>query len=230
MCLAWLCLSAVGCLRPRERVDQDIGLPTLGAVLHAAPATDAEPDPEPVPAEEVVPEPVLDATSPPHADAHAPARKPARFRWEPTGPSRSWRYIVLHHTAEDRGSVAGINNAHLQRGWEGIGYHFVIGNGNGMPDGQVVPTFRWRRQMHGAHAGPKPRQKPYNEYGIGISLVGDFERHSPTRRQRLAARELVQWLRRRYGIDRARVIGHRDIRRTACPGRYFPFDFVAGPR
>ena len=48
----------------------------------------------------------------------------------------------------------------------GLAYHFVIGNGDGMPDGEIEPTFRWREQIQGAHAGAGE----YNEQGIGIAL------------------------------------------------------------
>ena len=62
---------------------------------------------------------------------------------------RDWDYIVLHHTASESGSVASIHEEHLRRkdkngnAWLGIGYHFVIGNGSGMDDGEIEPTFRF---------------------------------------------------------------------------------------
>ena len=79
--------------------------------------------------------------------------------WKPESELRDWNYIVLHHTASDSGSLDSIHQEHLKRkdkegnSWLGIGYHFVIGNGNGMADGEIEPTFRWRQQLQGAHAG-----------------------------------------------------------------------------
>ena len=98
--------------------------------------------------------------------------------WKPDKEARDWRHIVIHHTASSRDSIESIHEAHLKRGWEGIGYHFVIGNGNGMKDGEIEPTFRWKTQMHGAHAG----KEEYNQHGIGVCLVGNFEDSNPDRK------------------------------------------------
>lgn len=148
--------------------------------------------------------------------------------WKPTGEPREWKYIVLHHTATDRGSVESIHESHLERkdkngtNWLGIGYHFVIGNGNGMPDGEIEPTFRWREQMHGAHAG----SNDYNQLGIGICLVGNFEEAQPTNAQIDAVERLVATLKQEYDITADRVVGHSEVKSTACPGRHFPLESV----
>lgn len=142
--------------------------------------------------------------------------------WQPEAESREWRYVVPHHTATERGSVESIHESHLQRKWLGIGYHFLVGNGNGMPDGRVEPTFRWREQLHGAHAG----SKDHNELGIGIALVGNFENHPPTAKQLAAVKSLVGTLTSRYGIDSKHVIAHRSVRATKCPGKQFPMDAI----
>jgi N-acetylmuramoyl-L-alanine amidase-like protein len=146
--------------------------------------------------------------------------------WKPGVPSRQWTWIVIHHTASSHGSVESIHAAHLQRRdrngnpWMGIGYHFVIGNGNGMGDGEIEPTFRWREQLQGAHAG----DDEHNRSGIGIALVGNFELDPPTPAQMSAVRRLVAVLRTRYGIEKSNVLRHSDIKATACPGKYFPMD------
>ncbi len=151
-------------------------------------------------------------------------------RWKPTGPVRAWKYIVLHHTASEAGSVASIHAAHRQRKdksgqpWLGIGYHFVIGNGHGMRDGEVQSTFRWKKQLHGAHAGVNE----YNQRGIGIVLVGNFEKRSPTTAQISAARRLVNTLRTTYHIDTANIVPHGAISKTACPGRHFSLARITG--
>ncbi|QDU40748.1 N-acetylmuramoyl-L-alanine amidase [Maioricimonas rarisocia] len=145
------------------------------------------------------------------------------------GGSRSWKYVVLHHTASSRGSVESIHRAHLQRRdaagrpWRGIGYHFVIGNGQGMPDGAIESTFRWEEQASGAHAGIGM----YNQVGIGICLVGNFETTPPTAAQLKSVRRLVALLKKRYDIGSREVIRHQDVKATACPGRMFPFREVA---
>jgi hypothetical protein len=162
------------------------------------------------------------------------AAGPGMHLWKPTVAARDWKHIVIHHTATSAGSVESINAAHLQKKdkdgnpWLGIGYHFVIGNGDGMPDGAIEPTFRWRTQIQGAHAGST--NKDYNERGIGICLVGNFEKTPPTAAQRKSVKLLVQTLRTEYRIPAASVVGHKDIRSSAteCPGKLFPMAEVAG--
>jgi hypothetical protein len=152
----------------------------------------------------------------------------ANFPWEPGAASRQWTSIVIHHTASSHGSVESIHEAHLKRkdkdgnSWQGIGYHFVIGNGNGMSDGEIEPTFRWREQLQGAHAG----SAEYNERGIGIALVGNFDEGPPTAAQLAAIKQLVTALKFRYQIPSNQVIGHSEIKATACPGKFFPLDEV----
>jgi len=149
--------------------------------------------------------------------------------WKPDGELRDWKYIVIHHTASTTGSVESIHELHSKKKdksgntWLGIGYHFVIGNGNGMPDGAIEPTFRWREQMHGAHAG----DNKYNQKGIGICLVGNFEKAPPTEAQLAAVKELVGTLKAEYKIAGENIQGHRDVKATACPGKYFPMSEVA---
>ncbi|HEX4130143.1 MAG TPA: peptidoglycan recognition family protein [Pirellulales bacterium] len=148
--------------------------------------------------------------------------------WQPAAQPRAWKYVVFHHTATVAADVATIDEAHRQRvdsagkPWLGIGYHFVIGNGQGMPDGLVEPTFRWTEQLHGAHAA----NREYNEHGIGICLVGDFTAEQPTERQVAAAAELVRQLREQYGITATNVIRHSDLVATECPGELFPLDRI----
>ncbi len=143
--------------------------------------------------------------------------------WKPDKAPRDWRHIVIHHTASSKDSVESIHEAHLKRGWEGVGYHFVIGNGNGMKDGEIEPTFRWKTQMHGAHAG----NDEYNQHGIGICLVGNFENVDPSSAQLASIKKLVGVLKSEYGIKSDKVIGHKDVKATACPGKKFPMTEVA---
>lgn len=141
-----------------------------------------------------------------------------------TVAARPWQYIVVHHSATTGGSVESIDRAHKQRvdsngnPWRGIGYHFVIGNGADMADGQVAPTFRWNKQIEGAHAG----SRVYNELGIGICLIGNFENEPPTSKQTATLRRLVDTLRQTYDVPADDIVAHGDIRATACPGRLFP--------
>jgi hypothetical protein len=152
-------------------------------------------------------------------------------RWQPGVVSRKWKSIVLHHSSTAGGDVASIDAEHRRRKdasgkpWLGIGYHFVIGNGSGMADGSVEPTFRWRKQLAGAHAGDLKQ----NESGIGICLIGNFNDVEPTPRQVASVKELITALAEQYQLDRSDVVRHQDVRATECPGRKFPFDQVVAP-
>lgn len=145
--------------------------------------------------------------------------------WLPEQTARPWRKIVVHHSASAAGSVETIDAEHRQRvdaegqPWLGIGYHFAIGNGQGMPDGQVTPTFRWREQLAGAHAGVAEA----NATGIGICLIGNFEVAPPTPRQLDAAVRLTRALATEFDIAPADIVRHGDLKATACPGRHFPW-------
>jgi len=164
------------------------------------------------------------ATGAPQTVARAAQVADARF--EPSVPSRAWKNIVVHHSATSGGSVESIDAVHRTyrdsagRPWRGIGYHFVVGNGRSMTDGQIEPTFRWRDQLAGAHAG----SQAYNESGIGICLIGNFDEHTPTARQLATLQELCETLIRRYAIPADRVVRHGDIHNTRCPGKLFPWD------
>jgi N-acetylmuramoyl-L-alanine amidase len=142
---------------------------------------------------------------------------------------RTWKYIVIHHSASKSGSEAIFDRDHrLRRHWQGVGYDFVIGNGHGSPDGKVEVTFRWENQITGAHAASEGNE--YNEYGIGICLVGDFEESYPTARQMEALVGLVNYLQERCRIPTYNIMGHRDVpgASTECPGKRFPwYEFLS---
>ena len=161
----------------------------------------------------------LRISAPPTAarDADETARQ-----WEPNA-HRPWRHIVIHHSASKGGNAAIFDRWHRERrGWDSLGYHFVITNGVDGPDGNVQVGGRWPIQKWGAHCGGTPGNE-YNNYGIGICLVGDFTDRLPSGAQLASLRRLVLYLMRRYDIPAARVIGHRDApnARTACPGKAF---------
>ena len=149
---------------------------------------------------------------------------------ESSAVPRAWTQIMLHHSATTAGDVASIDATHrrqrdrLGNPWLGIGYHFVVGNGQQMADGEIQSTFRWLRQLPGAHAGTQT----HNEQAIGICLIGNFDDSAPTDRQIAAVRNLVRFLAQRYAIPRERLLRHLDAQATRCPGRKFPWELVRG--
>lgn len=138
------------------------------------------------------------------------------------GVYRPWRYIVLHHSASDSGNANVFDVEHRARGWDGLGYHFVIDNGKGGLDGQIEIGERWKLQKWGAHTGNTPSNE-YNNYGIGICMVGDFTNSMPTRAQLTSMKQLVLELMAKYDIPPENVVGHRDApgANTQCPGETF---------
>jgi LysM repeat protein len=133
--------------------------------------------------------------------------------------SRDWRYIVIHHSDTTTGNAAIFDRNHRRRGMEnGLAYHFVIGNGKGSSDGEIEVGGRWLNQLAGGYC----RNQRMNEIGIGICLVGNFDRYRPTRKQTESLVRLVKYLMVKYEIPKRRIIGHRDVRGspTDCPGRY----------
>ena len=131
---------------------------------------------------------------------------------------RAWRWIVIHHSATEAGNAAGFDSAHRRKGWDELGYHFVVDNGHGGRDGAVEVGPRWAKQKQGAHA--KTPDNRFNDFGIGICLVGNFDAERPSPAQLRSTAALVANLMKAYDIPPDRVIGHRDTKATDCPGRY----------
>ena len=138
----------------------------------------------------------------------------------PLYPNGCWKYIVIHHTATDVGKAFSIHRNHVDRGfWNGLGYHFLIDNGTlGKGDGQIEVAPRWIKQQGGAHCSAGGM----NEKGIGVGLVGNFDKEVPTTAQMQSLMHLLKTLCRYYHIPPSHVIGHRDApgANTACPGRH----------
>ena len=163
--------------------------------------------------------------APPKIEAPIASANPTGPRaWVPNVPPRPWRWIVIHHSASPSGSMAVFDKEHKAKGWDGVGYHFVIGNGTNTGDGQIEVTPRWPIQKWGAHA--KTLDNRFNEYGIGICLVGNFDQERPTPAQMKSLATLVAYLMQTYHIPSQNVLGHRDTKPTDCPGRWMNVNTV----
>jgi hypothetical protein len=156
------------------------------------------------------------------AASRRPASAPGETAWK-VPLTRHWEGILIHHSATDSGNLALFDKQHREvNGWDMVGYQFIICNGKGGPDGLVETTERWRRQLHGAHAGVG--QKRFNDHWIGICLVGNFNQARPSPRQMASLRRLVRFLEDYCGIPDANIKGHKSVREapTDCPGSRFP--------
>ena len=142
----------------------------------------------------------------------------------PSALEKRWIAIVVHHSATENGNAAIFDKRHREENhWEGVGYDFVIGNGTDSGDGRVEVTFRWRRQIAGAHCGGTPGNWA-NKDAVGICLVGNFNHTIPTARQMQSLLKLTRFLQKRYGISRTRIYSHKTTpgaRVTECPGKRF---------
>jgi len=136
--------------------------------------------------------------------------------WIPVASSRPWRWIVIHHSATPSGGAAKFDRDHREKGWDELGYHFVIGNGTETGNGQIEVGPRWPKQKWGAHT--RTPDNRFNEFGIGICLVGNFDVQRPTPEQMRSLAKVVAFLMKRYNIPPDRILGHKDAKPTDCPG------------
>ncbi len=138
---------------------------------------------------------------------------------DPAAVPRRWRWIVVHHSGGNSGSAQSFDAYHREtKGWQSLGYHFVIGNGKGQGDGKIAAGPRWYAQQTGAHA----HSAEHNEFGIGICLVGSFDTQIPSPAEWQALVDITRKLSKKYGIPLANIVGHNQIRQggsTACPGK-----------
>ena len=137
-------------------------------------------------------------------------------------PSKRWQYIVIHHSATDEGSSLQFDRYHQGKGWNGIGYHFVIDNGTkNKQDGQIEVSPRWLKQQEGSHC----RANNMNKRAIGICLVGNFNIEYVSDKQLDALVYLVNTLRAYYKIPLSHIMGHGQVpgAKTDCPGKHFPW-------
>jgi len=191
----------------------------LPSPSYAGPAL-PEPAAVPVPQRPTTPTAILPNYNP--RDRIARAGVPRD--WIPVAAPNTWRWIVIHHSATPTGGAAAFDRMHRAKGWDELGYHFVIGNGTDTRDGQVEVGSRWPKQKWGAHA--KTPDNRFNEYGIGICLVGNFDVTYPTAAQMASLDRLVTYLMRTYHIPAGQVLGHRDTKSTDCPGRHMSVESV----
>ena len=125
------------------------------------------------------------------------------------------KYIILHHAA-GHGSVRAVHAYHRDvNGWSGIAYHIYIRRSGEVWAGRPL-------NVKGAHC------LGYNGCSIGVCFEGNFEKEIMPAAQLEAGREAVEYLRSLF--PGARVLGHRELGTTACPGANFPLEDIKGER
>jgi hypothetical protein len=168
------------------------------------------------------PAPRLDGLALPAMVAAAgPTSMEAVFQTRRPAEAGKWQAIVIHHSGSLYGTPASIEAQHRAMNLDGLGFHFVIGNGAGLDDGEVHVGYRWLDQLPGAHvAGPKGDW--YNRNSIGICLVGDGRRKGFSDEQIHRLTQLVSALCERLNIPSDHVYLHSDLTQVEDPGRLFP--------
>lgn len=134
-----------------------------------------------------------------------------------------WKGIVIHHSGEPAGDGESVHRRHLAAGFQGLGYHFLIGNGNGLGDGVVHVGYRWNEQKAGAHViGRNEHAAFHNQHSIAICLIGNGDQRPFTDRQMAQLATLVQSLQAELRIPARNVHLHEQLAQgTTSPGRFF---------
>ncbi|MFO0944732.1 MAG: peptidoglycan recognition family protein [Planctomycetota bacterium] len=148
-------------------------------------------------------------------------------------PRRDFQFIILHESHTPSGSLREVERREQSTlGRAECGYHFVIGNGKGSADGAIQASDRWFAQKHGAHLSGIEVQE-YNLQGIGICLIGDFQKTPPTDRQLQATRQLVATLMQEYQIPAYRVLMQGEIQpadaRSSTSATLFRIESILAP-
>ena len=124
---------------------------------------------------------------------------------------RKIREIIIHCSATAEGkdyTVNDITRWHKARGFQTIGYHFVV-----YRDGSV--HLGRKLELEGAHC------VGHNDASIGICYIGGCASDGKTAKdtrtieQRIALIDLVKELKEQY--PKATVHGHREFASKACP-------------
>lgn len=123
--------------------------------------------------------------------------------------------IILHHAEATNCTAEQIHSWHLNKGWSGAGYHFLV-----RKDGSI---YRMRPEDKvGSHAYGS------NFNSIGICAEGKYMEEDMPEVQKNAIIELVNYLKAKYNITI--VQAHRDVCATSCPGTKYPFDEIVNSK
>ena len=125
--------------------------------------------------------------------------------------SRSINEIIVHCSATREGrdyTVADITKWHKQRGFNDIGYHYVIYRDGSIHNGRDV-------NLVGAHC------TNHNAHSIGVCYIGGCKtdgtspKDTRTDAQKAALLSLLKDLRKKYPY--AKIHGHNEFANKACP-------------
>lgn len=100
--------------------------------------------------------------------------------------------IRKYHTGENR--------------WGDIGYHYIVDRAGRVWEGRPI-------QYQGAHVSKN------NEHNVGILVLGNFEKQSPSSAQLKSLYTTTAALTKQHRIKTKLVRSHKEINPTTCPGK-----------
>jgi N-acetylmuramoyl-L-alanine amidase len=121
------------------------------------------------------------------------------------------KYIVVHHAEAINATPEDIHKWHLDNGWAGFGYNEYI-----RKDGTV---YIGRGDNVGAQC------YGYNSVSYGICAEGNYDIELSMPKELFDS--LVERLKfHKNRFTNVKIVGHRDLFNTDCPGKNFPFEQV----
>ncbi|MFI5382588.1 MAG: N-acetylmuramoyl-L-alanine amidase [Tepidisphaerales bacterium] len=134
------------------------------------------------------------------------------FRTEVAIDDARWKSLYIHHSKTVSGDATT-----LPTDAGGLDDHFIIGNGDGADDGEILISPRWLTQ-----AAAMPNGRKFDADCICICLVGDLDGAAPTTAQVHRLGELVRTLQSRFHIPATKIL-IQDIQDSpAGLGQRFP--------
>jgi N-acetylmuramoyl-L-alanine amidase. len=119
--------------------------------------------------------------------------------------------IIIHCTATPEGrnvTVADVTTWHKQRGWQTIGYHYLIGLNGEMWTGRQIEQI-------GAHTSGQNANSIGVCYVGGVALDGKTAKDTRTQKQKEALKTLIASLKKKH--PQASIHGHYEFANKACP-------------
>ncbi|HKY15592.1 MAG TPA: N-acetylmuramoyl-L-alanine amidase [Microthrixaceae bacterium] len=153
------------------------------------------------------------------------------------------RLAVVHHSvtsnayssADVPGQIRAVQNFHMDgNGWSDIGYNFVVDKFGGIWEGRQGGIAE---PVIGAHSAG------FNTNSVGVMVLGDYTSATITPAAREAVAQIIGWklflhnndplgrvdivsggstsIPAGVTVNLPRVVGHRDVGSTACPGSIY---------
>ncbi|MBI9074519.1 MAG: N-acetylmuramoyl-L-alanine amidase [Desulfatibacillum sp.] len=133
-------------------------------------------------------------------------------------PKTRFDSIIIHHSASNTDNYESIRRYHAKKGMGDAAYHLLLSNGSTeVPLGSLEATGRYATLSHALGA----RSIRHNLTGLHICIVGNYETGQVPDNIKPAIAHAIRGLQKKFGIPDSKLLFHRDIGQTKCPGKYF---------